>query len=344
MKKLSTLKTLQNNFKQVVKNRMKNLIRQTLPFVAMVGGLQTGFGQDHLTLTGLRPFELTNTGSGTYNMTGIYNNYSNGFLIDLAKTSDNIGATPIDFSINARGATHPFFKIVGSTGNVGIGTLSPTQKLEVNGNIKGNHLMANVVSSEYLNVNYATLNSIYFSGNSFTWSAAHWRPVITSFLGSAWVSSNATPSGSSIGSGKYLSMGMTSSGWYFGASSSGVGGSDPVKYALVLTLDGQLRVPEILVTTTHWSDFVFEKNYNLPSLKEAEAHIKQFGHLKDIPSAAEVIEGGINLGDMDAKLLQKIEELMLYTIEQEKEIAELKTMNAELVSLKERLDILEAAN
>ncbi|MDW7691161.1 hypothetical protein R9C00_19585 [Flammeovirgaceae bacterium SG7u.111] len=69
-----------------------------------------------------------------------------------------------------------------------------------------------------------------------------------------------------------------------------------------------------------WSDFVFEENYALPSLSKVESYIQENHHLQDIPSAKEVEENGINLGEMDAKLLQKIEELMLYTIEQEKAI------------------------
>lgn len=60
--------------------------------------------------------------------------------------------------------------------------------------------------------------------------------------------------------------------------------------------------------------------HNLPTLEEVENHIKEKGHLKDIPSAKEVEKNGIYLGEMDSKLLQKIEELTLYTIEQEKKI------------------------
>jgi hypothetical protein len=68
-----------------------------------------------------------------------------------------------------------------------------------------------------------------------------------------------------------------------------------------------------------WPDFVFAKKYKLPSLAETEAHINVHGHLPGIPSAAEVSKGGIELGDMNKKLLQKIEELTLYLIEMKKE-------------------------
>ncbi len=85
-----------------------------------------------------------------------------------------------------------------------------------------------------------------------------------------------------------------------------------------LAVNGNIHTKEVRVDLTGWSDFVFDKDYNLPSLKDVENHIKQKGHLKDIPSAKEVSENGILLGGMNAKLLQKIEELTLYTIEQQK--------------------------
>jgi hypothetical protein len=91
-----------------------------------------------------------------------------------------------------------------------------------------------------------------------------------------------------------------------------------------------------------WSDFVFESEYKLPTLRDVENHIKEKGHLKDIPSASEVQKNGINLGEMDAKLLQKIEELTLYTIDQQKEIEELKKQNSKIDKLQNEIDELKA--
>ncbi|MCD6012059.1 MAG: hypothetical protein K0Q79_1921 [Flavipsychrobacter sp.] len=70
----------------------------------------------------------------------------------------------------------------------------------------------------------------------------------------------------------------------------------------------------------NWSDFVFNKDYNLMPLCEVEEYVKANKHLPEIPSANEVKENGIDVAVMDAKLLQKIEELTLYVIEQQKEI------------------------
>ncbi|CAM1351612.1 hypothetical protein [Tenacibaculum halocynthiae] len=89
-----------------------------------------------------------------------------------------------------------------------------------------------------------------------------------------------------------------------------------------LAVEGSIGAREIKVEASGWSDFVFEKNYNLPTLTEVEKHIKEKGHLKDIPSAKDVEKNGFFLGEMDAKLLQKIEELTLYTLQQEKRLKE----------------------
>lgn len=86
-----------------------------------------------------------------------------------------------------------------------------------------------------------------------------------------------------------------------------------------LAVGGSIGAQEVKVEVGGWSDFVFEEEYELPTLQEVESHIKEKGHLKDIPSAKEVEENGIYLGEMDAKLLQKIEELTLYVIELKKE-------------------------
>ncbi|MCX2679347.1 hypothetical protein OOZ15_05275 [Galbibacter sp. EGI 63066] len=97
-----------------------------------------------------------------------------------------------------------------------------------------------------------------------------------------------------------------------------------------LAVNGKVHAKEVKVDVVGWSDFVFEKDYDLPTLEEVEQHIKEKGHLKDIPSAKEVEENGVYLGEMDAKLLQKIEELTLYIIEQERQIMQQQSINKNL--------------
>jgi len=115
-----------------------------------------------------------------------------------------------------------------------------------------------------------------------------------------------------------------------------------------LDVNGTIRAKEIKVETG-WSDFVFEKDYNLKSLEDLEAYIAENKHLPEIPTEAEVKENGISLGEMNAKLLQKIEELTLYTLLQEQEIKKMKDRNlkleeykGKLLKLEKRLEKIEA--
>lgn len=88
-----------------------------------------------------------------------------------------------------------------------------------------------------------------------------------------------------------------------------------------LSVNGKIRASDDIKVylESEWSDFVFGKNYKLRKLEEVEQYIKENGHLPEIPSAEAVKKDGIDLGAMDAKLLQKIEELTLYMIEMKKE-------------------------
>jgi hypothetical protein len=100
----------------------------------------------------------------------------------------------------------------------------------------------------------------------------------------------------------------------------GIGTSTPQN---TLDVNGTIRAKEIKVET-NWADFVFNKNYTLRSIGEVNEYIKTNNHLPDIPTEAEVKENGVNLGEMQTKLLQKIEELTLYLIRQQEEINALK--------------------
>lgn len=103
-----------------------------------------------------------------------------------------------------------------------------------------------------------------------------------------------------------------------------------------LAVNGKIRAHEIKVETANWPDYVFTKGYELTSLKETEQHIKEKGHLPGIPSAAEVKTNGLKLGEMNAKLLEKIEELTLHLIRMDKKLEHLENDNKEL-----RLNLLK---
>ncbi|AFD07516.1 hypothetical protein [Solitalea canadensis] len=117
----------------------------------------------------------------------------------------------------------------------------------------------------------------------------------------------------------------------------GIGTNDPKGYKLAVV--GKIRATEIKVEATPWPDYVFMPNYNLPSLQETEQHIKEKGHLPGIPSAEEVKNNGVDLGEMNAKLLQKIEELTLHLIEQNKQ---LQTKTDEIIELREHYKKIES--
>lgn len=103
----------------------------------------------------------------------------------------------------------------------------------------------------------------------------------------------------------------------------GIGTLTPNNYKLAV--EGTLGARRIKVTQQgNWADFVFHPEYKLPSLQEVENFIAKNGHLPEIPTAAEVKENGVDVGEMNKLLLQKVEELTLYLIQQQKEIDELK--------------------
>ncbi len=105
-------------------------------------------------------------------------------------------------------------------------------------------------------------------------------------------------------------------------------------------IDGNVETKKLKVTATPGSfpDYVFKSDYKLRSLSELSAYIKENGHLPNIPKAAEVESNGQDLGLIQQKLLEKIEELTLYTISQEERIKE---SEAERLKLQEQNSILK---
>lgn len=110
-------------------------------------------------------------------------------------------------------------------------------------------------------------------------------------------------------------------------------GADVSAYKLYVT--GGILTEEVRVSLKKdWADYVFNKNYQLKPLSEVEEFINTNGHLPNVPSAKEVKENGIELGTMATIQQEKIEELTLYAIQQQKEIEELKALVKTLVEKK----------
>jgi|GEM_PF-4619008 len=115
-----------------------------------------------------------------------------------------------------------------------------------------------------------------------------------------------------------------------GGGNVGIGTSTPKNK---LSVNGTIWAKKVKVTLEDAADWVFEEDYELRSLEEVEEHITKYKHLPDMPSAEEFRENDLDVAEMDNRLLQKIEELTLYLIEQNKDIQLLKKENQELKKL-----------
>ena len=119
-------------------------------------------------------------------------------------------------------------------------------------------------------------------------------------------------------------------------------GTATVPSGYQMAVDGKLITEEVKVQLSgNWPDYVFKEGYDLPTLDEVKKHIDEKGHLIHIPSAEEVEANGIQLGEMNKLLLEKIEELTLYVLQQQNEIGELQKENQELADLRKKVILLE---
>lgn len=108
-----------------------------------------------------------------------------------------------------------------------------------------------------------------------------------------------------------------------------------------LAVNGTVHAKEVRVNLNNWPDYVFDKSYPLQSLKEVKKYIAEHGHLPHVAVAKEVLSNGLDLGEHGKVLLEKIEELTLYTIKQQEEIEQLKKENLKLKTLEKRVQLLE---
>jgi len=192
---------------------------------------------------------------------------------------------------------------IDKNGKVGIGTTSPSELLSVNGNIA-------LYARKSLQFNYY----------------------------------NSSGGRKYLGSGYAAGFSLDSLGNLFYATTSTSGSADnTASLNNVFSIDktGLVSAKQFQVITAGWSDYVFDKNYKLRSLKQLESFIKANKHLPDIPSAKEVKDNGLKLGESQAKLLQKIEELTLYVIDLNKKSdklnEEVKQLKKENTSLKKKV-------
>ena len=238
--------------------------------------------------------------------------------------------------------------IDGYDGNVGIGTTAPE---------KGLHVMNNAIIRSTSPSNWDDGLVIYNENNGWSGTVLHRNGIKGTTSAKYWY-------GLRNGTDNFIMMGPTINNnstsitaprndaafelkgeetgdpmqfyipVHFGQN-VGIGTSNPDQK---LTVAGTAKAQEVIVEETAGADFVFEADYDLPTLANIEQFIKSNKHLEGIPSAKEMIANGVKVGELQIKLLQKIEELTLHTIEQQKLIQ----AQAELLKeVKKELEVIK---
>ena len=200
---------------------------------------------------------------------------------------------------------------IDTNGNIGLNTNYPHQMLHI---VDGNILLTHTSGRAPGSVN----GSILFGNNAdSTDHHGHWGIEYVSNESEGYGLNFWRPwTSTQIGGDHYLFL--SDSG------NVGIGTKNP---QAKLAVNGDILAKSIRVNTssTYWPDYVFGKDYNLMSLKELEIYITQYRHLPGVPSANDVeTQGEVDLGEMNAILLEKVEELTRYIIELQKQIDELK--------------------
>lgn len=212
-------------------------------------------------------------------------------------------------------------------GNIGIGTTSPDAKL---------HIAQD-------NINNQNLSLGKFTSFGQTGGSAIVSLTYNSTTANLEVNSSYTGTGFRYGTYSDFNIENETSSPDFGAINFIT--NKKVQLAIKpngnASLQGKFEAKEVKVTLTPTADFVFDEKYDLPTLEEVEKHIKEKKHLPEIASAKVMEKEGVNVGEFQIKLLQKIEELTLYSIEQSKQIKQLKNENEALKAQSAKIEKLE---
>lgn len=194
-----------------------------------------------------------------------------------------------------------------TTGSVGVGMTSPGSKLQVSGN----------AAIGYSSGTAGPSNGLAVSGNVGIGT--------TSPASKLDVNGDINASGGQISTSYgFFCMAMHggNAATFMGPVSLGNTGICTEPGTEALEVGGNIKCNAVKINnwTIEAPDYVFEKDYKLPSLNAVEKHITTEKHLPGVPSAAEMKKNGVDLSQMNMTLLQKVEELTLYVIEQNKKI------------------------
>ena len=263
-------------------------------------------------------FHVTNSNTGTLATDGFSIKQDN---YDITIRQFEEGGVSL-LGYNGQGLT------LTTTGLLGVGTSSPTCRLHVSGDEYVSGGMS-VVGGGSFGVGYQRLSFGVAPGANLGYGTAYVgfnaRRTNTGWkrAGDGYHNGGAVLWATVNGDILFANLPSTGTGEAAALSDAEV----KAKVNLKLCADGLLMAKEVKVTLTGWPDYVFGAGYRLRSLAETEAYIKANGHLPNVPSATEVEEGGLSLGEMNKVLLQKVEELTLHVIELQKQIDELKSNN-----------------
>jgi hypothetical protein len=280
--------------------------------------------------------------------------WSNGSASRISNTGDvfnlsvwNTAVPNIGLSATVGGAS--YFQ-----GSLGIGTTYPQANLEVKSTSDyDSHTMLRITnnSTDFGRTNLVLTGRI--QGGNDSWNFG------TSARNSIVFAQNAATPGANIGSTgeeKYSLQleGNSNSLGFLSRQNGGAPNMVLTQSGLVgigttspdpnyrLSVNGSIRSKEVRVEAG-WSDYVFQKDYDLMPLHEVEMYIRKQGHLPDVPSAAVVKSSGINVGETESLLLKKIEELTLYLLEKDKQVqsqqVQIKKLNAQMASVLKNFDV-----
>jgi len=267
---------------------------------------------------------------GTGNNHGLHLSYypytAVGFIDNMYQATAGTVYGDVHFRRNVAGAMTTTMVLKAENGNVGIGTTSPSEKLEVNGNTLINGQITALGGTPVLKLND---NDASNTVEMASWVSFQAQGIEKGYVGFGSENNN------------YLYLINQDGDLYIKGNKITIDG-----YTVV---NGNLESQKVKVTATPGSvpDYVFQPNYKLQTLNELEAFIKANSHLPNIPNAKEIETNGQDVGDLQLKLLEKIEELTLYLIQENKENSNLKkqmtTVQDQNTELKNRVQQLESA-